>query len=1257
MATKKQVDYQQEIENKTEIVKELRNSPEWVDNKQKIKQKANKVDNQQNRHFVINNNKIAVLAIIFVLASIFLNYRIYHSVESQKFASIGKVTDESSIGLCLNARPYFSESCHEGAGIGVEYYCKTFYSDRDNVSITFSDNTTFFDINESGEIRFTPLASDDGWHAVKLNMQDGSGCRNENASINFTIVITNCEEPTWNEFKNNLTTNFSRFSCWHALENVTIGVLFNATINFTGNTLNLNGVNLDEIIDLKLNNITVYSNLESRVNKSSTNKLFSLSLVNPEIYIDGQLCPSNICNRLSYGLGTLTFNVSHFTTYTTSEGAEIGVWDTTDNTTKYTRDNITFYAGYIYSSGTPISDGFCNISINLTGDNYSEITAMRYNATSGFFEYKQYFDLNTQGKRGFIVLCNDSDSMALNASSTFNISNRAPVQIATMPNETWNEDTELTGRDLDDYFIDPDGDELNFSNTPVENILISIRNDTHRITLTPDENFYGTRYVIYRALDQLNAFIDSNIVALNVIDVPEAAPETTPSAAGGGGGGGGSSKECIEKWECQAFGLCLPAGIKTRDCVDLARCKTELRKPEVSAECEYIPTCYDLIKNGEETGVDCGGYCPPCPSCSDGIKNQGEEGIDCGGLCKPCASCSDKIQNQDETGIDCGGVCPACGTCDDGIQSPGEEGIDCGGVCTTSCQEKAKIESPARKIISGISSRYKSIIWWIIIAIISAGIVSTIYKNRQSIASSIKKNKVISDMSKARDKNRALEKEVLAIKKANELAKRAIAENKSLSGEREISESYEALNSAFNYFLLNSFNISGQVTEKDIKDALHIVKLKEDIIKEIVNFRNDIEKKKFSESELKLEDYNSDIRIFEKIISDITKILDKHTLTNDQKSHVNDDAKSTLKEAKSQEKSDADYKTNNSLDSSIAKCEDYLNSANLKKAKEEYKIVLKYYKKLNDEDKKKIFKEVNDTYRKIKDLETKDSQSKELSDKSTANKKIISAIILIMLVGSLGFLMYTTPGNLNGIIPTGLAIFKSNNLIDGALFVDDIADQYIIAGEELRFEVSVSSARGKVVFASNNPLYKIDSEGTIVAQTNEKFIGKHRVVIIIEDESETFVAKGFWIHVFADEKAQSEYMLEVSSQNSAQETTNKQTTETDEHDNNLAQENIKESVENNTNSQVNIQIEDNLHEKTEEIIEDTSSIVSEDLDILKATEANQITNILDQQINQNQLIEDNQFSEDEDEGYQDYQIAIQNITNKTLTINESLSNT
>ncbi len=103
-----------------------------------------------------------------------------------------------------------------------------------------------------------------------------------------------------------------------------------------------------------------------------------------------------------------------------------------------------------------------------------------------------------------------------------------------------------------------------------------------------------------------------------------------------------------------------------------------------------LALCNNGIKDQGETEVDCGGYCMPCFSCNNGMKDPGETGVDCGGLyCPPCnvSTCNDGILNNGEVTIDCGGPCPPCVTpppasCVNGIQDSGETSVDCGGPCT-----------------------------------------------------------------------------------------------------------------------------------------------------------------------------------------------------------------------------------------------------------------------------------------------------------------------------------------------------------------------------------------------------------------------------------------------------------------------------------------------------------------------------------------------------------------------------------------------
>jgi len=139
----------------------------------------------------------------------------------------------------------------------------------------------------------------------------------------------------------------------------------------------------------------------------------------------------------------------------------------------------------------------------------------------------------------------------------------------------------------------------------------------------------------------------------------------------------------------------------TDDCADDGRC--------LGRVC-VAPTCDDAVRNARETAVDCGGPdCAPCArnrtclidadcvtdicndegrcdidrSCFDDIRNEDETDVDCGG--DECAPCRDGWACDEDT--DCvSGVCAlgvycAEPSCDDGVQNGLETAIDCGASC------------------------------------------------------------------------------------------------------------------------------------------------------------------------------------------------------------------------------------------------------------------------------------------------------------------------------------------------------------------------------------------------------------------------------------------------------------------------------------------------------------------------------------------------------------------------------------------------
>ena len=98
--------------------------------------------------------------------------------------------------------------------------------------------------------------------------------------------------------------------------------------------------------------------------------------------------------------------------------------------------------------------------------------------------------------------------------------------------------------------------------------------------------------------------------------------------------------------------------------------------------------CQNLVVDGDESGMDCGGA--DCPDCSAGQPCNGDgdcRSHDCNdGVC--AASCDDGEQNGDEEGVDCGGDCASCGDTEDCAQPGDEDGnllADClDPVCLTS---------------------------------------------------------------------------------------------------------------------------------------------------------------------------------------------------------------------------------------------------------------------------------------------------------------------------------------------------------------------------------------------------------------------------------------------------------------------------------------------------------------------------------------------------------------------------------------------
>jgi len=193
--------------------------------------------------------------------------------------------------------------------------------------------------------------------------------------------------------------------------------------------------------------------------------------------------------------------------------------------------------------------------VNLSQLNYMRLIEDTYNDTINLSNYIYDID-NTKAEINWSCLSNNTNVLALanNITKILNISssnnyvgivnlscnatdtqngtsigsfllnitpvNDPPYWISNITNLTWQEDTNTT-LNLSQYFIEVDGQEINYSSTTPSNIAILINNTDKSATLVPDANFNGIRYIIFYATDGTFVTPSSNLT-LNITSLNDA---------------------------------------------------------------------------------------------------------------------------------------------------------------------------------------------------------------------------------------------------------------------------------------------------------------------------------------------------------------------------------------------------------------------------------------------------------------------------------------------------------------------------------------------------------------------------------------------------------------------------------------------------------------------------------------------------------------------------------------------------------------
>ena len=142
-----------------------------------------------------------------------------------------------------------------------------------------------------------------------------------------------------------------------------------------------------------------------------------------------------------------------------------------------------------------------------------KINDKRFSQEGDIFKWKPGYE--DAGKYKFIITASDGileSNLEINV--TVNNVNRDPILIKNIPDQTWDEDSNLE-IDLSKYFKDPDiEDILTYSVSDADHISATFQGA--KVKLIPEKDWFGNEIVTFTAEDDEKANVESNEVVLTV---------------------------------------------------------------------------------------------------------------------------------------------------------------------------------------------------------------------------------------------------------------------------------------------------------------------------------------------------------------------------------------------------------------------------------------------------------------------------------------------------------------------------------------------------------------------------------------------------------------------------------------------------------------------------------------------------------------------------------------------------------------------
>jgi len=226
--------------------------------------------------------------------------------------TISYVPDTNPPNTTFTINTLFNNSGQSSDNSTIFYYSANDSSDISSCSIILDGliNITSTSISKISNNNFTVPSIPIGNHSWKINCTDqysnvGSSVLRQFTILNFTSF-------------SGLTTDFTQINVTN-ITNLTLEKTSFGRVNFINSIDLSDGYDISSNLQLTEFEINIESSVLTPLNTSAEITFYNVTFTNPRIVKDGNLCPSNICQLISYSNDNYVFNVTQFSRYVVQE--------------------------------------------------------------------------------------------------------------------------------------------------------------------------------------------------------------------------------------------------------------------------------------------------------------------------------------------------------------------------------------------------------------------------------------------------------------------------------------------------------------------------------------------------------------------------------------------------------------------------------------------------------------------------------------------------------------------------------------------------------------------------------------------------------------------------------------------------------------------------------------------------------------------------------------------------------------------------